>query len=420
MPRNGCGGGGMIEERRSQKDRRVNLERPSVERRATPDRRDRMRRINTIHFVGIGGSGMGGIAEVLINLGYAVQGSDLKPNAVTTHLAKIGAKVAIGHAATNITGADVVVVSSAIASGNPEVASAQELRIPVVARAEMLGELMRFRYSIAVGGTHGKTTTTSLVASILAEGGEDPTFVIGGRLKSAGTNARLGAGRYLVAEADESDSSFMHLQPLIAIVTNIDNDHLVTHGGDFELLKQSFVEFLHNLPFYGLAVLCVDDENVRSIVRQVGRPILSYGLTAGADVRAENISRNGLQTRFDVVRPSGAPLDVTVNLPGTHNVLNSLAAITVAIEIGVDDAAIQRALASFQGIERRLQHVADVGTAVGRVTIIDDYGHHPTEVAATLDAIRQGYPDRRLVLAFQPHRYTRTRDLLDDFARTLS
>src|SRR3984893_15594073 len=335
----------MIGERRSPKDRRVNLERPSVERRATPDRRDRMRRINTIHFVGIGGSGMGGIAEVLINLGYAVQGSDLKDHAVTSHLAKIGAKVSIGHVAENIAGADVVVVSSAIARGNPEIDAALEQRIPVVARAEMLGELMRFRYSIAVAGTHGKTTTTSLVASILAEGGEDPTFVIGGRLKSAGTNARLGAGRYLVAEADESDASFTHLQPLIAIVTNIDNDHLATHGGDFELLKQSFVEFLHNLPFYGLAVLCVDDENVRSIVRQVGRPILSYGLTAGAGVRAENIRRNDLQTRFDVVRPSGAPVDVTVNLPGTHNVLNSLAAITVAIEIGVDDAAIQRALA---------------------------------------------------------------------------
>jgi UDP-N-acetylmuramate--alanine ligase len=379
-----------------------------------------MRRINTIHFVGIGGSGMCGIAEVLLNLGYAVQGSDLKTSSVTQWLADLGARIIIGHAAENISGADVVVVSTAIARGNPEVDAALEQRIPVVPRAEMLAELMRFRYSVAVAGTHGKTTTTSLVASILAEGGEDPTFVIGGRLKSAGSNARLGTGRYLVAEADESDASFTHLQPLIAIVTNIDNDHLVTHGGDFELLKQSFVEFLHNLPFYGLAVLCVDDENVRSIVRQVGRPILSYGLTAGADVRAENIRRNGLQTRFDVARPSGAPLDVTVNLPGTHNVLNSLAAITVAIEIGVDDAAIQRALASFQGIERRLQHIADVETAVGRVTIVDDYGHHPTEVAATLEAIRQGYADRRLVLAFQPHRYTRTHDLIDDFGKVLS
>jgi UDP-N-acetylmuramate--alanine ligase len=411
----------MIEERRSQKDRRVNLERPSVERRATPDRRDRMRRINTIHFVGIGGSGMGGIAEVLINLGYAVQGSDLKANAVTTHLAKIGAKVAIGHVAANIAGADVVVVSGAIARGNPEVDAAVEQRIPVVARAEMLGELMRFRYSIAVAGTHGKTTTTSLVASILAEGGEDPTFVIGGRLKSAGTNARLGAGRYLVAEADESDASFTHLQPLIAIVTNIDNDHLVTHGGDFELLKQSFVDFLHNLPFYGLAVLCLDDANVRSIVRAVGRPIVSYGLSCeDADVRAVNVRRHGLQTSYDVVRASGAPLNVTVNLPGTHNVLNSLAAIVVASELGIDDAAIQRALASFQGVDRRLQHIADVQTAAGRVTIIDDYGHHPTEVTATLEALRQGYPGRRIVLAFQPHRYTRTHDLIDDFSKALA
>ena len=411
----------MIEERRTPQDRRVNLERPSVERRATPDRRDRMRRINTIHFVGIGGSGMGGIAEVLINLGYAVQGSDLKDNAITRHLAKIGAKISIGHVAENIAGADVVVVSSAIARGNPEIDAAVQQRIPVVARAEMLGELMRFRYSIAVAGTHGKTTTTSLVASILAEGGEDPTFVIGGRLKSAGTNARLGAGRYLVAEADESDASFTHLQPLIAIVTNIDNDHMVTYGGDFELLKQSFVGFLHNLPFYGLAVLCLDDANLRSIVRAVGRPIVSYGLTSeDADVRAVNIRRNGLQTSFEVLRASGTPLNVTVNLPGTHNVLNSLAAIVVASEIGIEDAAIQRALANFQGIDRRLQHIADVETAAGRVTIIDDYGHHPTEVAATLEALRQGYPGRRIVLAFQPHRYTRTHDLIDDFSKALS
>ena len=411
----------MMEERRTRKDRRMNLERPAVERRSTPDRRDRMRRINTIHFVGIGGSGMGGIAEVLINLGYAVQGSDVKANAVTEHLAGIGAKVLIGHAASNIADADVVVVSSAIARGNPEVDAALQQRIPVVARAEMLGELMRFRYSIAVAGTHGKTTTTSLVASILAEGGEDPTFVIGGRLKSAGTNARLGAGRYLVAEADESDSSFTHLQPLIAIVTNIDNDHLITHGGDFELLKQSFVDFLHNLPFYGLAVLCTDDANVRSIVQSIGRPIVSYGRTAAdADIRAVNIRREGLQTTYDVVRPSGEPLRVTVNLPGTHNVLNSLAAIVVASELGINDAAIQRALASFQGIDRRLQHIADVDTAAGRITIIDDYGHHPTEVTATLEALRQGYPGRRIVLAFQPHRYTRTHDLIDDFSKALS
>src|SRR6195256_531607 len=308
-------------------ERRTLPERVSVERRVTPDRRDRMRRINTIHFVGIGGSGMSGIAEVLLNLGYTVQGSDLRASPVTQWVTALGARVTIGHAAANIAGADVVVASSAVPRDNPEVRAALQARIPVVARAEMLGELMRFRYSIAVAGTHGKTTTTSLVASILAEGGEDPTFVIGGRLKSAGTNARLGAGRYLVAEADESDASFTHLQPLIAIVTNIDNDHLVTHGGDFELLKQSFVEFLHNLPFYGLAVLCLDDAHVRSIVQSVGRPIVSYGFSSeGADGGAMNISRNGLQTNFDVVRAGRQPLNVTVNLPGTHNVLNSLAA----------------------------------------------------------------------------------------------
>jgi UDP-N-acetylmuramate--alanine ligase len=391
------------------------------------ERLDRMRRINTIHFVGIGGSGMGGIAEVLMNLGYTVQGSDLKANPVTERLAQLGAQVAIGHAPENIQGADVVVISSAVAAQNPEVKAALERRIPVVPRAEMLGELMRFRYSIAVAGTHGKTTTTSLVASILAEGGEDPTFVIGGRLKSADSNARLGAGRYLVAEADESDASFTHLQPMISIVTNIDNDHLVTHDGDFERLKQSFVDFLHNLPFYGLAVLCLDDEHVRSILSRVGRPIVTYALAREADVRAVNIRRSGLQTHFDVVR-SGVggrtgtepPLAVTVNLPGTHNVLNSLAAVAVASELGVDDAAIQRALANFQGIDRRLQHIGEVDTPGGRITIVDDYGHHPTEVAATLEALRQGYPNRRLVLAFQPHRYTRTRDLIDDFGKVLS
>src|SRR6202790_132823 len=345
MPRDGCEGGSMSEERRSPQDRRVNLERPSVERRAAPDRRDRMRRINTIHFVGIGGSGMGGIAEVLINLGYAVQGSDLKDNAVTSHLAKIGAKVSIGHVAENIAGADVVVVSSAIARGNPEIDAALEQRIPVVARAEMLGELMRFRYSIAVAGTHGKTTTTSLVASILAEGGEDPTFVIGGRLKSADSNARLGAGRYLVAEADESDASFMHLQPMIAIVTNIDNDHLATHDGDFSRLKQSFIDFLHNLPFYGLAVLCADDEYVQSILESVGRPFLTYGFGEGADIRAVNVVRDGLHSHFRGLRSGRKPPKLTRNLPGRHNVLNSLAAVAVATELGIADAAIQKALA---------------------------------------------------------------------------
>ncbi len=384
---------------------------------------DRMRRIHRIHFVGIGGSGMSGIAEVLVNLGYEVQGSDLKPNAVTERLVKLGARVLIGHAAENIGDADVVVISSAVSDENPEVVAALAKRIPVVPRAEMLGELMRFRYAIAIAGTHGKTTTTSLTSSILAEGGEDPTFVIGGRLKSAGTNARLGAGKYLVAEADESDASFLHLNPMIAIVTNIDNDHLGTHQGDFELLKASFIAFLHNLPFYGLAVLCVDDPHVRSILPKVNRPVMGYGFSASADLHADNLRRDGLKTHFDVVRRAdGLRFPVTVNLPGMHNVLNSLAAIAVALEIGISQAAIQRALAQFQGIDRRLTHVADVTLAAGGepVTIIDDYGHHPTEIAATMDAIRQGYAGRRVVLAFQPHRYTRTRDLLDDFATVLA
>jgi UDP-N-acetylmuramate--alanine ligase len=383
--------------------------------------RDRMRRIHRIHFVGIGGSGMGGIAEVLLNLGYEVQGTDLKPNAVTARLEALGARVAFGHDASRIEGADVLVVSTAVSRENPEVAAALERRIPVVPRAEMLGELMRFRSAIAVAGTHGKTTTTSLVASVLAEGGEDPTFVIGGRLKSAGTNARLGAGRYLVAEADESDASFLHLQPIISVVTNIDNDHLATHDGDFSRLRQSFVDFLHNLPFYGLAVLCTDDPEVRGILPQVGRPVVTYGIQEGADVRATAIARDGLRTSFVVLRPGRAePLAVTVNLPGTHNVLNSLAAIAVATELGVDDAAIQRGLARFQGVDRRLQFIADVPVGEGMATIVDDYGHHPTEIAATLEAVRQGYAGRRVVLAFQPHRYTRTRDLLDDFATVLS
>jgi len=385
------------------------------------NQRDRMRRIHTIHFVGIGGSGMGGIAEVLLNLGYEVQGSDLKSNAVTERLASLGARIALGHRAENVDGADVVVVSSAVSRENPEVVAAVAKRVPVVPRAEMLGELMRFRYAIAVAGTHGKTTTTSLVASILAEGGEDPTFVIGGRLKSAGTNARLGAGQYLVAEADESDASFMHLQAMIAIVTNIDNDHLGTHDGDFGRLKQSFVEFLHNLPFYGLAVLCGDDPHLQELLGRIGRPYITYGLGEHCDVRATHVRRNGLQTSFDVVRPGrDQPLSVTVNLPGTHNILNSMAAICVATELGIDDAAVQRALAKFQGVDRRMQLIGHVPVPGGEITVVDDYGHHPTEIAATLEAVRQGYAGRRVVLCFQPHRFTRTRDLLDDFARVLS
>jgi len=380
---------------------------------------DRMRRIQRIHFVGIGGSGMGGIAEVLLNLGYDVQGSDLKSNAVTERLARLGARIVIGHAAENLGGADVVVVSAAVGRGNAEVQAALAKRVPVVPRAEMLGELMRFRYSVAVAGTHGKTTTTSLIASVLAEGGLDPTFVIGGRLKSSDSNARLGAGRFLVAEADESDASFLHLQPMIAVVTNIDNDHLATHDGDFSRLKHSYVDFLHNLPFYGLAVLCVDDEHVVSVLGEVGRPFVTYGFEASADLRAVNVRRLGLQSRYDALRPGAPALPITINLPGRHNVLNSLAAVAVATELGVSDAAIERALANFSGIDRRLQPLGEIQWPGGRALIVDDYGHHPTEVSATLEAVRQGWPTRRIVLAFQPHRYTRTRDLLDDFARAL-
>jgi UDP-N-acetylmuramate--alanine ligase len=381
---------------------------------------DRMRRVSLIHLIGIGGAGMGGIAEVLVNLGYAVQGSDLRANAVTARLAKMGVRIFIGHAAGQVAGASVVVVSSAVQPGNPELLAALESRIPVVRRAEMLGELMRFRQGIAVAGTHGKTTTTSLVASVLAEGGLDPTFVIGGLLKSAGSNAKLGTSRFLVAEADESDASFLHLQPVIAIVTNIDNDHLATHGGDFEKLKLSFVEFLHNLPFYGLAVLCSDDDVVLEILSQVGRPTVRYGLGEYADLRAVSLEREAGTTRFQAIRAGRPPLPVALNLPGLHNVRNALAAIAVATELEVEDAAIQRALAGFQGIGRRLELVGEIATKAGRITLVDDYGHHPTEIEATIEAARQAWPGRRLVLAFQPHRYTRTHDLIDDFGRALS
>jgi len=381
---------------------------------------DRMRRVSLIHLIGIGGAGMGGIAEVLVNLGYAVQGSDLRANAVTARLAKMGVRIFIGHAAGQVAGASVVVVSSAVQPANPELHAALESRIPVVRRAEMLGELMRFRQGIAVAGTHGKTTTTSLVASVLAEGGLDPTFVIGGLLKSAGSNAKLGTSRFLVAEADESDASFLHLQPVIAIVTNIDNDHLATHGGDFEKLKLSFVEFLHNLPFYGLAVLCSDDDVVREILPQVGRPTVRYGLGEDADLRAVSLEREAGTTRFQAIRAGRPPLHIALNLPGLHNVRNALAAIAVATELEVEDAAIQRALAGFQGIGRRLEVVGEVATKAGRITLVDDYGHHPTEIEATIEAARQAWPGRRLVLAFQPHRYTRTHDLIDDFGRALS
>jgi UDP-N-acetylmuramate--alanine ligase len=380
-----------------------------------------MRRINRVHFIGIGGSGMSGIAEVMLSLGYDVCGSDLKRNNAVKRLEAQGATVFIGHDAANVRSADAVVVSSAVDESNPEVVAARELLLPVVPRAEMLAELMRFRYSIAVAGTHGKTTTTSLVASVLAEGGLDPTFVIGGSLKSADANARLGKGDYLVAEADESDASFVHLKPMLAIVTNIDADHMSTYEGDLEKLHRGFVEFLHNLPFYGLAILCTDDPGVNDILGQVGRSIVSYGVDGDADIRAENITFDGGVTSFDVIRAGrDEPLHIDLRLPGLHNVRNALAAIAVAGELQISDQSVVTALQQFAGIDRRFQSLGEVRTRSGRVMLVDDYGHHPTEIAATLSAARAGWPDRRVVLVFQPHRYTRTRELLDDFASVLS
>jgi UDP-N-acetylmuramate--alanine ligase len=381
----------------------------------------KMRRINCVHFVGIGGSGMSGIAEVMLSLDYSVQGSDLKSNKQTLRLEKQGATVFIGHAADNIRDADAVVVSSAVDASNPEVAAAREQLMPVVSRAEMLAELMRFRYSVAVAGTHGKTTTTSLVASILAEGGLDPTFVIGGRLKSADANARLGQGDYLVAEADESDASFVHLKPMLAVVTNIDADHMSTYDGDVGKLKSSFVEFLHNLPFYGLAVVCTDDPGVNDVLADIGRSITTYGINDEADVRAVNIVFTAATAEFDVVRKSSdGLLHVKLQLPGMHNVRNALAAIAVADELQVSNDALAKALEEFEGIDRRFQCLGEVQTSAGTVMLVDDYGHHPTEIAATLSAANSGWPGKRVVLVFQPHRYSRTRDLLDDFATVLS
>jgi UDP-N-acetylmuramate--alanine ligase len=382
---------------------------------------NRMRRSHRVHFVGIGGSGMSGIAEVMLSLGYQVQGSDLKSNAQVQRLCRLGATVFIGHDAANIADVDAVVVSSAVDNSNPEVAAAREALLPVVPRAEMLAELMRFRYSIAVAGTHGKTTTTSLVASVLAEGGLDPTFVIGGRLKSADTNARLGQGEYLVAEADESDASFSHLKPMLAVVTNIDADHMSTYDGDIEKLRQGFVDFLHNLPFYGLAVVCGDDPGVKAILGQIGRTVISYGVSEDSEVRAVDIKFNEGVTTFRVVREDRSePLDVHLRLPGLHNVRNALAAIAVAGELQISDQAVINALGNFEGIDRRFQSLGEIRTSNGRIMLVDDYGHHPTEVAATLAAARAGWPKRRIVLVFQPHRYTRTRDLLDDFASVLA
>jgi len=380
-----------------------------------------MRRIRRIHFVGIGGAGMGGIAEVLLNLGYEVSGSDRAQNALTRRLAGLGATLHGGHAGAHVAEADVVVASTAIPVDNPELVAARERRIPIVPRAEMLAELMRFRHGIAVAGTHGKTTTTSLIASVLAEGGLDPTYVIGGQLTSSASNARLGSSEYLVAEADESDASFLYLQPVIAVVTNIDADHLTTYGGDFQRLRDAFAEFLHHLPFYGLAVVCIDDEEVRQLIAHVTRPVLTYGVDGDADLRASGVHTDGPRTRFDLRLPDGTDIQgIELNLPGIHNVRNALAAIAVAWELGVDAEAIRRALQGFAGIGRRFQRLGEVARGGGRIELVDDYGHHPTEIAATCAAARAAWPERRLVIAFQPHRYTRTHELLDDFARVLA
>lgn len=384
-------------------------------------------RIQSIHFVGIGGSGMSGIAEVLLTLGYSISGSDIQESAVTRRLAGLGARITIGHLAENIKGAGAIVTSTAVSGDNPEVLAARAARIPVVPRALMLAELMRLKRGIAVAGTHGKTTTTSLVASVLAAGDLDPTFVIGGRLNSAGANARLGQGDFIVVEADESDASFLNLLPVMAIITNIDVDHMDTYGHDVARLKSAFIEFTHRLPFYGTAVLCSDDANVREIIPFVSRPVTTYGIDTDAQVRAVNIRADGTVMRFDVERQGTTgmlpPLSIALNLPGRHNVLNALAAIAIATELGVPDAAIADALAGFNGVGRRFTQVGDFAVPEqrggGKFTLIDDYGHHPVEMAATLAAARGAWPTRRIVLAFQPHRYTRTRDCFEDFVRVL-
>ncbi len=377
--------------------------------------------IKWIHFVGIGGTGMCGIAEVLFNLGYSVSGSDIKESPVTQRLVDLGVRVEIGHKRENLKQADVVVVSSAIDRTNAEVDEAYLKRIPVIPRAEMLAELMRFRFGIAVAGTHGKTTTTSLTVSMLAEGGLDPTYVIGGRLNSAGVNAKLGLGNYLVAEADESDASFLYLQPMMAIVTNIDQDHMATYQNNYQRLKDTFIEFLHHLPFYGLAVLCIDDEGVREVLPEISKPVTTYGVHPDADIRAENVKQAGMHTSFDVIRKGkDNQLSVTLNMPGWHNMLNSLAAIAVATKLEVTDEAILKSLSAFRGVGRRFQINGDLPYGNGKLTLVDDYGHHPREIAATLEALRQAWPDRRAVVVFQPHRYTRTRDLFEDFVQVLS
>ena len=380
-----------------------------------------MRRIRRIHFVGIGGSGMSGIAEVLLNQGYEISGSDISASPSVRRLTEAGAEVFLGHSESNIEGADVVVKSSAVTIENPEIASARERGIPVVRRAEMLAELMRYRHGIAIAGTHGKTTTTSLITAILAEDGRDPTFVVGGRVNSVGTNAKLGGSRYLVAEADESDASFLHLQPMVSVVTNIEADHMETYGFDFEVMKKTYIEFLHNLPFYGLAVLCVDDEVIRELLVDVARPLLSYGFSEDAAFRLRDLEMDKRQCHFVIDRPDNkASLDIKLNIPGRHNALNAAAAIAVATDEGISDKAIIAGLGNFSGVGRRFEMVGEYQVNQGSAMLVDDYGHHPTEVKATIAAVRDGWPDKRLVMVFQPHRYSRTRDLYEDFVQVLS
>lgn len=378
-----------------------------------------MRRVKSIHFIGIGGAGMSGIAEVLLTEGYQITGSDLHSNQVTERLEALGATIYIGHQASYVNAASVVVVSTAINEDNPEVIAARQHRIPIVRRAEMLAELMRFRHGIAVAGTHGKTTTTALVTQIYSEAGLDPTFVNGGLVKSAGTNARLGSSRILIAEADESDASFLHLQPMVSIVTNIEADHMGTYGGDFDNLKQTFIDFLHNLPFYGQAILCIDDPVVREIIPKISRQVITYGFSDDADVRIEDYRQQGQQGMFTLVRKGCDDLNIVLNIPGRHNALNAAAAIAVASEDNITDQAILRALVNTEGTGRRFDHLGEFDTGKGKVMLVDDYGHHPTEVYVTIQAARAGWSDRRLVMIFQPHRYSRTRDLYDDFAQVL-
>jgi UDP-N-acetylmuramate--alanine ligase len=380
-----------------------------------------MRRIRRIHFVGIGGSGMCGIAEVLLNQGYEISGSDISANASVKRLTNAGVIVFIGHSEANIDGADVIVKSSAVTVENPEIASARERGIPVVRRAEMLAELMRYRHGIAIAGTHGKTTTTSLITAILAEAGRDPTFVVGGRVNSVGTNAKLGGSRYLVAEADESDASFLHLQPMVSVVTNIEADHMETYGFDFEIMKKTYIEFLHNLPFYGLAVMCIDDEVIRGLLVDVARPLLTYGFSDDAAYRISNLRAEKRKCHFVIDRPDGlSSLNISLNIPGRHNALNAAAAIAVASDEGISDQAIIDGLYKFGGVGRRFEVIGDYPVEGGNAMLVDDYGHHPTEVKATIQAVRDGWPEKRLVMVFQPHRYTRTRDLYEDFVQVLS